>query len=42
MKHVLLGAAAALALMLHTPAVAQDKPEATRVRLAVGGKSAIF
>ncbi|MGZ3288753.1 MAG: ABC transporter substrate-binding protein, partial [Xanthobacteraceae bacterium] len=38
----MLGAAAALALVLHTPAVAQDKPEATRVRLAVGGKSAIF
>jgi NitT/TauT family transport system substrate-binding protein len=42
MRHVLLGAAAALALVLHTPAGAQDKPEATRVRLAVGGKSAIF
>jgi NitT/TauT family transport system substrate-binding protein len=42
MRHVLLGAAAALALALHSPAVALDKPEATRVRLAVGGKSAIF
>ena len=42
MKHVLLGAAAVLALVLHAPAGAQDKPETTRVRLAVGGKSAIF
>ena len=42
MRPILLSATAALALILHTPAGAQDKPEATRVRLAVGGKSAIF
>ena len=32
----------AAALLLAGPAVAQDKPELSKVRLAVGGKSAVF
>src|SRR6266511_513975 len=42
-RHVVCGAIAAIAVALLTPAAgAQDRPEAPRVRLAVGGKSAIF
>jgi NitT/TauT family transport system substrate-binding protein len=42
MKHVLPGAIAAVVIALLTPAGAQDKPEMPKLRLAVGGKSAIF
>jgi NitT/TauT family transport system substrate-binding protein len=42
MKHVLPGAIAAVVITLLTPAGAQDKPEMPKLRLAVGGKSAIF
>src|SRR5712692_9598225 len=42
MKHVLPGVIAAIAVALLTPAAALDKPETTKLRLAVGGKSAIF
>jgi NitT/TauT family transport system substrate-binding protein len=42
MTHILPGAVALAAFMLLTPASAQDKPEMPQVRLAVGGKSAIF
>jgi NitT/TauT family transport system substrate-binding protein len=42
MTPILPGAVALAALMLLTPASAQDKPEMPQVRLAVGGKSAIF
>ena len=42
-RSVVSGAIAALAVVLLTHAAgAQDKPEAPRLRLAVGGKSAIF
>jgi NitT/TauT family transport system substrate-binding protein len=42
-RQVVAGAVAVLAVALLTHAAsAQDKPEAPRVRLAVGGKSAIF
>jgi sulfonate transport system substrate-binding protein len=42
-RPVVSGAIAALAVVLLTHAAgAQDKPEASRLRLAVGGKSAIF
>ena len=42
-RPVISGAIAALAVVLLTHAAgAQDKPEAPRLRLAVGGKSAIF
>jgi NitT/TauT family transport system substrate-binding protein len=42
MRCVLFGAVAIFAVMLVMPAGAQDKPELPKVRLAVGGKSAIF
>jgi NitT/TauT family transport system substrate-binding protein len=42
MKHVLPGAIAAVVIALLTSAGAQDKPEMSKLRLAVGGKSAIF
>jgi NitT/TauT family transport system substrate-binding protein len=42
MTPILPGAVALAALMLLTPASAQDKPEMPQVRLAVGGKSAVF
>ena len=42
MSHVWRAAVALLAVALLTPAVAQDKPEVPKPRLAVGGKSAIF
>jgi NitT/TauT family transport system substrate-binding protein len=42
MKHVLPGAIAAVVIALLTSAGAQDKPEMPKLRLAVGGKSAIF
>ena len=42
-RQVVAGAVAALTVALLTHAAsAQDKPQAPRVRLAVGGKSAIF
>src|SRR4029453_12010598 len=42
-RPVVSGAIAALAVVLLTHAAgAQDKPEAPKLRLAVGGKSAIF
>jgi NitT/TauT family transport system substrate-binding protein len=42
MTRVLPGAVAIAAVMLVTPAGAQDKPEMPKLRLVVGGKSAIF
>src|SRR5215831_12338896 len=42
MKHVLRGVIAVAAVVLLSPAGAQDTPELPKVRLAVGGKSAIF
>ena len=42
MKHILPAVIAVVALALPTLAGAQDKPEMPKVRLAVGGKSAIF
>jgi NitT/TauT family transport system substrate-binding protein len=41
MKHVLPGVIAAIALLTQT-ALAQEKPEMPKLRLVVGGKSAIF
>src|SRR6266516_1081092 len=41
-SHVWRAAVALLAVALLTPAVAQDKPEVPKPRLAVGGQSAIF
>ena len=42
MKHSLSAVIAIAAVALIGPAGAQDKPEMPKVRLAVGGKSAIF
>src|SRR6516164_4852493 len=42
MKHALSAVIAVAAVALMSPASAQDKPEMPKVRLAVGGKSAIF
>jgi NitT/TauT family transport system substrate-binding protein len=42
MKHALPAIIAVAAVALTSPAGAQDKPEMPNVRLAVGGKSAIF
>ena len=42
MKHALPALIAVAAVALMSPAGAQDKPEMPKVRLAVGGKSAIF
>jgi len=42
MKHILRGVIAIAAVVLLSPAGAQDTPEMPKVRLAVGGKSAIF
>ena len=42
MKHALPAVIAVAAVALMSPAGAQDKPEMPKVRLAVGGKSAIF
>jgi NitT/TauT family transport system substrate-binding protein len=42
MKHILRGVVAIAAVVLLSPAGAQDTPEMPKVRLAVGGKSAIF
>jgi len=42
MKHALPAIIAVAAVALTSPAGAQDKPEMPKVRLAVGGKSAIF
>jgi hypothetical protein len=42
MKHALPAIIAVAAVALMSPAGAQDKPEVPKVRLAVGGKSAIF
>jgi NitT/TauT family transport system substrate-binding protein len=42
MKHALPAIIAVAAVGLMSPAGAQDKPEMPKVRLAVGGKSAIF
>jgi len=42
MKHALPAIIAVAAVALTSPAGAQDKPEMPKVRLAVGGRSAIF
>ena len=42
MKHASPAVIAVAAVALMSPAGAQDKPEMPKVRLAVGGKSAIF
>jgi NitT/TauT family transport system substrate-binding protein len=42
MSKALRGAVALFAIVLLSPAVAQDKPETPKLRLAVGGRSAIF
>src|SRR3989449_2195263 len=42
MKHALPAIIAVAAVALTSPAGAQDKPELPKLRLAVGGKSAIF
>src|SRR5262249_57744724 len=42
MKHALSAVIAVAAAALMSPASAQDKPEMPKVRLAVGGKSAVF